>query len=84
VALIPSLRKSEHVTAALHVASLLQVEPDDLVKKGCGWIMKEMSRSRPGLVFDYVMQHKAVMPRTELRYAIEKLAPERRAEAMAH
>jgi 3-methyladenine DNA glycosylase AlkD len=54
------------------------------VKKGCGWILKEMSRSRPGLVFDYVMQHKAVMPRTVLRYAIEKLAPERRAEAMAH
>jgi 3-methyladenine DNA glycosylase AlkD len=83
VALIPPVKKGEHATAALHVADLLLVDPDDLVRKGCGWMLKEMSQSRSELVFDYVMQHKAVMPRTALRYAIEKLAPERRAEAMA-
>jgi 3-methyladenine DNA glycosylase AlkD len=65
------------------VAGLLQVDLDDLVQKGYGWMLKAMSRSRPGLVFDYVMQRKPVMPRKVLRYAIEKLAPERRAEAMA-
>jgi 3-methyladenine DNA glycosylase AlkD len=83
VALIPSVRKGEHVSAALHVAGLLLVDPDDLVQKGYGWMLKEMSRSWPGLVFDYVMQHKAVMPRTALRYAIDKLEPDRRAEVMA-
>jgi 3-methyladenine DNA glycosylase AlkD len=65
------------------VAGLLQVDLDDLVQKGYVWMLKAMSRSRPGLVFDYVMQRKPVMPRKVLRYAIEKLAPERRAEAMA-
>jgi 3-methyladenine DNA glycosylase AlkD len=83
VALIPSVKKGENTTAALHVADLLLVDPDDLVQKGYGWMLKEMSRSEPELVFDYVMQHKTVMPRTALRYAIEKLSSDRRAEAMA-
>ena len=82
VALIPSVKKGENLTAALHVADLLMLDADDLVQKGYGWMLKEMSRSRPELVFDYVMQNKAVMPRTALRYAVEKLAPDRRAEAM--
>jgi 3-methyladenine DNA glycosylase AlkD len=50
VALIPSVRKGEHVTAALHVAGLLLVDPDDLVQKGYGWKLKEMSCNRLELV----------------------------------
>ncbi len=33
-------------------------------------------------VFDFVMARRAAMPRTALRYAIEKMPPEMRAEAM--
>jgi 3-methyladenine DNA glycosylase AlkD len=33
-------------------------------------------------VFGYVMKHKSVMPRTALRYAIEKMPSELRREAM--
>ncbi len=39
--------------------------------------------SRPrGGNFEYVMRNKAVMPRTALRYAIEKMPKELKAEAM--
>jgi len=34
-------------------------------------------------VFDYVMSKKAIMPRTALRYAIEKMPAELKASAMA-
>ncbi len=34
------------------------------------------------IVFNYVMKHKSVMPRTALRYAIEKMPANLRAEAM--
>jgi len=34
-------------------------------------------------VFNYIMDKKATMPRTSLRYAIEKMPPELKAMAMA-
>jgi 3-methyladenine DNA glycosylase AlkD len=34
-------------------------------------------------VFDYVMNNKDIMPRTSLRYAIEKMQPDLRLKAMA-
>ena len=42
----------------------------------------EIRREHIDAVFDYVMKHRAVMPRTALRYAIEKMPPELKAEAM--
>jgi hypothetical protein len=45
--------------------------------------LKETCKAEPQQVFDYVMQNKAVMPRTALRYAIEKLPPAWRKRAMA-
>jgi 3-methyladenine DNA glycosylase AlkD len=52
------------------------------VQKGYGWMLKEASNNFPGEVITYVMKNKKEMPRTALRYAIEKLSPEFRREAM--
>jgi 3-methyladenine DNA glycosylase AlkD len=43
---------------------------------------KEVSKQDPRRVFDYVMAHRDVMPRTALRYAIEKLDPDLHKKAM--
>lgn len=83
VALIYGLRRSAHLDAAFEVADLLLTDEDDLVQKGYGWMLKEASKRAPRPVFDYVMAHKDVMPRTALRYAIEKLDPNLREQAMA-
>jgi 3-methyladenine DNA glycosylase AlkD len=53
-----------------------------MVQKGYGWLLKEASRAHQAEVFDYVMKNKAVMPRTSLRYAIEKMPAELRRKAM--
>ena len=53
-----------------------------MVQKGYGWMLKVASQAHLQEVFDYVMKHKAVMPRTALRYAIEKMPPELKSEAM--
>jgi 3-methyladenine DNA glycosylase AlkD len=45
--------------------------------------LKEASKPYQKAVFDYVMKNKAVMSRTALRYAIEKMPPELRTKAMA-
>jgi len=54
-----------------------------LVQKGYGWMLKEASRNNRKEVFDYVMKNKKIMPRTALRYAIEKMPKELKIEAMA-
>lgn len=58
-------------------------DPDDMVQKGYGWMLKEATKKFPDEVFDYVMRHKGRMPRTALRYAIEKLPANLRRKAMA-
>ena len=57
-------------------------DPDDLVQKGYGWMLKEIGKHNPEPVFEFVMKRKKTMPRTALRYAIEKLDPHLQAQAM--
>jgi 3-methyladenine DNA glycosylase AlkD len=83
VVMLYSIRRGEHVDAAFQIADRLLLDEDDMAQKGYGWLLKEIGkRVDPMRVFEYVMAHKAVMPRTALRYAIEKLDPELRKEAM--
>jgi 3-methyladenine DNA glycosylase AlkD len=53
-----------------------------MVQKGYGWLLKEASRKHEKDVFDYVMRNKKAMPRTALRYAIELMPKDLKAEAM--
>jgi 3-methyladenine DNA glycosylase AlkD len=58
-------------------------DKDDMVQKGYGWMLKAASQAHQKEIFDYVMNNKALMPRTSLRYAIEKLPQELKAMAMS-
>ncbi len=73
VTLIYSVRREEHLGKAFEIADILLLDKDDLVQKGYGWMLKEASNSNLSEVFDYVKKHKNEMPRTALRYAIEKM-----------
>jgi 3-methyladenine DNA glycosylase AlkD len=53
-----------------------------MVQKGYGWLLKEASRQHNGEVFTFVMENKKQMPRTALRYAIELMPKDLKAEAM--
>lgn len=82
VTLILPARRGIFLADVFEIADILMLDRDDLVRKGYGWMLKEASRQHQQEVFDYVVSHRAVMPRTALRYAIEKMTPELRAEAM--
>lgn len=82
VSLIIPARKGKFLSNIFEIANILLLDQDDLVQKGYGWMLKAASQANQQEVFDYVMRHKAVMPRTALRYAIEKMPEEMRKRAM--
>lgn len=83
VILIPDLkRKGTFVPLLLQVATILLPDRDDLVQKGYGWALKEAFEDHHDKVWPFIQRHKQHMSRTALRYAIEKLGPAQKAEAM--
>ena len=82
ISLVVPGKKGYYLEDVFHIADILMMDPDDMVQKGYGWMLKETSKAYEKEVFDYVMKHKSKMPRTALRYAIEKLPDEMKVEAM--
>ena len=64
------------------IAEVLLIDKEDLVQKGYGWMLKATSIHSQKEVFDFVMKHKKIMPRTALRYAIEKMPVNLKKQAM--
>jgi 3-methyladenine DNA glycosylase AlkD len=83
VTLILPARKGLFMKEVFVISDILLMDGDDMVQKGYGWLLKEASKAHQQEVFDYVMRWKAKMPRTALRYAIEKMPVEMKREAMA-
>jgi len=83
VSLIVPARKGLFLDDVFEIASLLLHDPDDMVQKGYGWMLKVASNKHQQEVFDFVIQNKTTMPRTSLRYAIEKMPEKLKKEAMA-
>lgn len=82
VSLIVPARKGIFLEDIFSIADILLRDEDDLVRKGYGWMLKAASQAHLDEVFDYVMKYKPAMPRTALRYAIEKMPEEMRQMAM--
>jgi 3-methyladenine DNA glycosylase AlkD len=82
VTLILPARRGMFLEDVFEIADSLLTDEDDLVQKGCGWLLKEASRTHEKQVFEYVVKHKGIMPRTALRYAIEKMPPALKKKAM--
>ncbi len=73
VTLIIPARHGKFLKEIFEIADILLLDKDDLVQKGYGWMLKAASEAHHKEVFEYVMKNKAIMPRTALRYAIEKM-----------
>jgi 3-methyladenine DNA glycosylase AlkD len=82
VSLVLPARKGLFLEDVLDIADRLLHDDDDLVRKGYGWLLKEAGKKHQGEVFGFVMRHREDMPRTALRYAIEKMPGELKKLAM--
>ncbi len=82
VSLIVPARNGKFLEDIFEISDLLLTDKDDMVQKGYGWMLKAASQAHQEKVFNYIMSHRTIMPRTSLRYSIEKMPLELKAKAM--
>jgi 3-methyladenine DNA glycosylase AlkD len=82
VSLIIPAKQGKFLDKSLEIADLLLTDSDDMVQKGYGWLLKETSRKHGTEVYDFVLRNKRSMPRTALRYAIELMPKDKKADVM--
>ena len=57
------------------IAEQLLSDKDDLIHKATGWLLREAGKRAPDEMLDFLRTHYTRLPRTTLRYAIERLDP---------
>ena len=78
IATFHDIARGDH-REAIRIARILVQDREDLIHKAVGWMLREVGKraSLPALK-RFLAQHAATMPRTMLRYAIERLPPPER------
>lgn len=83
VSLIWEARHGRHTAEIFAIASRLILDPDDMVQKGVGWLLKEVYPKRSREVVEFLQPWKTRTSRLLLRYAAEKMTPPDRAAILA-
>ena len=80
IAIVATLRfiRNNDFEDTLAVAGMLLGDQEDLIHKAAGWMLREVGKRDTAALEGFLMQHCRSMPRTMLRYAIERFPEVRR------
>lgn len=73
VSMVYSAKRGEHTEAIFEIAKPLLPDPDDMVQKGVGWLLKETYPKKPAEVMKFLLPLRSTTTRLALRYAAEKM-----------
>lgn len=64
--------RQNHFTETLKLCEFLLKDQEDLMHKACGWMLREVGKRNKSVLVRFLNKNTSQMPRTMLRYAIEK------------
>ena len=83
VSLIHTARREGFLPIMARVSDPLIADPDDMVQKGAGWLLREAAKADPRGTLPYLLRIRGRATRLVLRTACEKLTPAQRARVLA-
>jgi 3-methyladenine DNA glycosylase AlkD len=83
VSLIPPMRRGLGLDDAYDVARKLHPDRTDLIQKAVGWMLREAGKQDAARLERHLRAEGTVMPRTTVRYAIERFPAAKRRALLA-
>ena len=76
VSFLQEAKQGRNTENIFKICDVLRDDPDEMVQKGVGWVLKETYPKKPSEVLQFLESWRSTAPRLVLRYAAEKMAPQ--------
>ncbi len=70
--------KEGRFAPTLSLVDYLREDKEDLIHKALGWMLREIGKKDESVLENFLQKNASLLPRTTLRYAIERLSPAQR------